>query len=376
MSKRILVASAVAFGASQLVSITMLAVTGHSVAEACRWDCNWYRSIVEHGYDIEPTVGPRGDFSNWSFWPALPMLARLVVSVSGLPASTSLILVGKASYAVALYWFARLCSIYRPGIDPSLAVSVAALQPYAIYGNVGYTEPLFFALTCAALVFAREGRVLMAGVVGAMATTVRLPALFLAPAFAVRLWVPPVLKLRLPGAPAVFAVVLTPLGLATFSLYEYVKVGDGLAFVNNQRAWHPTLTNSFRAISDALSNMLGALLLLPGALNGEISWESVRALGLHNSYYALTSLFALASLWAFSARKEFDLLAFSLLATLVPLAVSLGSMPRYIWWQPPVLLLVAAAAARRWFAYAYFVVSAVVTPVTYLGWFSDFAFVT
>ena len=52
-------------------------------------------------------------------------------------------------------------------------------------------------------------------------------------------------------------------------------------------------------------------------------------------------------------------------------------MPRYIWWQPPVLLVVAAAtAARRWFAYAYFVVSAVVTPVTYLGWFSDFAFVT
>lgn len=371
----ILRATLVAFAASQVISLAMLALTGHTVEESCRWDCNWYRSIAEHGYLAEPTLGSRGDTSNVGLFPFVPALAWLISRLISIPVPLALILVGKTALGIAIYWFARLCSTYRPGVHPRLAVAVAAMNPYAIYGNVGYTEPVFLAVTCITLVMAREGRVMAAGLVAAIGTTVRLPPVFLAPAMAMRLCLPAILERRLPDASHVLGVVLAPLGLTLFSIFEHIHVGDGLAFLHIQRAWHPAETAPVTALFAALGDGARALVALPSLITSEAPLGVLRELGVHRAYYAATAIVVLGTAVFHVRTGDYDLLVFTLGATLAPLTVSLSSMPRYVWWQAPLLLLVASAVSGHpRFIVAYFAAATVVGLATWFGWFSEYAF--
>ena len=369
--------SGLAFLASQLVAFLGLIVVGRSYDDLCRWDCNWYRMIVERGYDLEPMIGPRADFATWTFFPAIPVLGHLVVTLTGVSAPLALILVGKFSFALSIYWFIRFCGVYRPRIDSRVAACVVALQPYAIYGNVGYTEPLFLAVTCATLVLAREGKVIGAGLAAGLGSLVRLPAVFLAPALAARLWVPAVTARRLPEPRSVLAVMLAPLGLTLFSLYLFAHVGDGLAFFHVLRAWGKTVTDPFGELAPGLLEGVNLLHRLPALVFTAEPVQALREFGAHRAYYAVTAVVALVAVASFARNRDYDLLVFSLGVILTPLAIHLASMPRYVWWQAPILLLAACAvSARRRYAVAYFCASAVVTPITYAGWFSELAFVT
>ena len=369
--------SGLAFLASQLVAFLGLIVVGRSYDDLCRWDCNWYRMIVERGYDLQPTMGSRADFANWGFWPALPLLGHLVDGFTGVGSPLALVLVGKVSFALSIYWFIRFCAVYRPRIDSRVAGAVVALQPYAIYGNVGYTEPLFLAVTCATLVLAREGKVIGAGIAAGLGSLVRFPAIFLTPALVVRLWMPAIAARHLPDPRSVLAVLLAPLGLTLFSLYLYAHVGDGLAFVHVQRAWGRTAIDPLGTLAAGLRDGATVLYQSPTLVSAVEPLQKLRELGAHRAYYAVTAVVALAAVAAFARSREYDLLVFSLGATLVPLASNLASMPRFVWWQAPILLLVACVvSARRRYAVAYFTASAVMTPITYAGWFSELAFVT
>lgn len=228
----ILRATLVAFAASQLISLAMLALTGHTVGESCRWDCNWYRGIVERGYD---SIAPGVQMSNVAFWPALPIVASTLATLTGVRAPIAVILVSKVAFGIALYWFARFCLAYRPGTNPYVALAVATINPYALYANVGYTEPLFLAATCAALTLSHEGKPLQAGLVSAIGSLIRLPAALLAPALAAQLVLPDILKGRRPDIRRVVAVCLAPLGTLAFTLYLSYRVGDGLAHIHVQQ---------------------------------------------------------------------------------------------------------------------------------------------
>ena len=51
------------------------------------WDGSWYREIAENGYPVPLPVDPStGAVSQnaWAFYPAFPLLSRLLMSVTGL----------------------------------------------------------------------------------------------------------------------------------------------------------------------------------------------------------------------------------------------------------------------------------------------------
>src|SRR5690606_19400556 len=52
----------------------------------CVWDCNWYVTIVEHGYHPAPVEYFRPGGANWAFFPLYPFLVgalhRLGLSIT------------------------------------------------------------------------------------------------------------------------------------------------------------------------------------------------------------------------------------------------------------------------------------------------------
>jgi hypothetical protein len=156
------------------------------------WDGFWYRRIAEVGYPpVLPFDLATGAIQEnaWAFYPAFPMLARLLMRVTGL----GFPVVG-STLALALGFGAALAMglLFRDRVGPKVAlaaVAVYAACPVSPSLQIAYTESLAILLLCGFLwAISKErwlitaGLALLTGVTRAMAlplAVVALVALFL-----------------------------------------------------------------------------------------------------------------------------------------------------------------------------------------------------
>jgi Gpi18-like mannosyltransferase len=158
-----------------------------------RWDWERYLTIAEYGYTSGK--GPAYDTNLVAFFPGFPLVVRAVHvvvrnwTVSGLLVS----LVAGAAAVVAL---ARLTEFEwsewhtrRPDADEDsragsraavTAVLLLVCAPAAIFLAAGYTESLFLAFAVPAWLAARRRHWVAAGVLTALACTVRVNGVFVA----------------------------------------------------------------------------------------------------------------------------------------------------------------------------------------------------
>lgn len=339
------------FGANQLIEAAFLFHSGLSPVQMVRWDAGWYSRIVDNGYNIEPSSGPRGEYANWAFFPVFPVVAWLLKMSSGASPGLSVLLTGKLCFFAAMLAFVRFVRDYAPGVPPAVAAGTIALQPYAIYGNTGYSEPLFLLLTCVFFIALKQNAFLSSGAIGACLGATRLVGLASVPAYLVAAW-----RRGLPSAPQassrfLLGLLLLPLGLSLFMVFLHWRTGDALAFLHVQTAWDRFPRNPAGVLLDGFRE------------------DSLR------QYWAITALAALgAPIWL--VRKGHpELAAFSWTCTLLPLSTSLVAMPRFVWWQAPLLMLLAAVSSYRrlwivlWPAGIYGLLA------MYRGWFSGHNFV-
>lgn len=333
------------FLANQLIEALAIQLFGFGGEYPCHWDCGWYKSVVEAGYDVEPNAHEKGDAANWAFFPALPFAARFVEFLLGTNPGAALVITSKVFFLLSIFAFLKFAKAYRPGLDPLILASVVAFNPYSIYGNVGYTESLFLLLTCVFFYFLKRGNLIAAGIAGAFLTSTRVVGVVAAGSYLCALW-----HERPRGAKeyerALLGLLLIPLGLALFMTFLYYRSGDALAFSHIQRAWGRLPGNPF-----------GHLLVGLGASPLE-------------KYFAIMTVLALLVSVYFAWKKNLDLALFSLGCTLIPLSTTVWSMPRFIWWQAPILLAVALLLTKR-IAWIMFVAGSV-SGLTYfyLSWFS------
>jgi hypothetical protein len=333
--RTVLIAISLALASESMAWITVAAY-GHwglgkqvGLGSLCSWDCGWYSSIIDRGYDTVPSGHANGDAANWAFFPLFPLLAGLVQGIAGLSTAHSLLLTSSVLLPVSIIAFIRLIEAYDIRLDPWLAGSLVAFNPYVVYAHVGYTEPLYLALSAGALVGLRRDRWLAAGILGSGAAATRLVGLFIVLPMMTR-----VLQRRLrssprsgrdeaPLAPFV-AIGLVPLGLALFGLHLHYRMGDVLAFAHAQiGAWDHIPDNPIPVLWGALT--------VPG-------------------WYQLFALIAIAALLAslyLCVRGSIGLGLMLAATTLLPLFVGLGSMPRYVFWQPTFLLALAMLLQHR-----------------------------
>jgi hypothetical protein len=202
-----------------------------SLADAfSSWDGDNYRTIAAHGYPPGPLSLRAGAPSHlWGFFPGLPMavhaLAYVLVNVV-----LSALVVNAVCELVALVFLVRLVQLERGDEEHArTAAWLLALQPYAIFLTVFYTEAPFLAAATAALYWMRRagpGDHLRACAVGGLATAVRITGL----ALVLPLLLERLTRRRWRPDWELGLIALVPLPLLLFMLYASARTGDASAY--------------------------------------------------------------------------------------------------------------------------------------------------
>ncbi len=226
-----------------------------------RWDWDRYLTIAEYGYTSGK--GPAYDTNIVAFFPGYPGLLRavdLVVRswvVSGL-------LISLVAGAVACVALARLTEYEwrarqetgSPGWVVATSVLVLVTAPAAVFLAAGYTESLFLTLGLPAWLAARRRRWVLAGVLTALACTVRIDGAFEAAGLAVMFLLSRPRVRDWARSPAL-ALPLVAVG----AYFAYLKdiTGDWLGWFHAEaNGWSRRLTNPVTAFRNSWANAFGS----------------------------------------------------------------------------------------------------------------------
>jgi len=290
----------------------------------CVWDCGWYRSIAERGYDRMPD--PHRMDANYGFFPAFPIAVLLLMKAAGV----SFVVAGMVLNALLSLLFCWVALNYRSELnlkdDAEASVFLAAflLSPWSLYNHVPLTEMLFNVATLGTFVFWRRGNYGAAAVFGFVLTATRPTGIFLPLILAIELLYRErhrLIDLALRPDGRLRALAVMPLGLAAFIVFLYVRVGDPLAYVHIQEmGWAHIFVNPLAVLATAL-----------------ITTATTR-------YEAAAFLVASAALaTGVSLRRiPLSLAAFAWLTPCIALLSSVDSQPRYALALFPLYLIVPA----------------------------------
>jgi hypothetical protein len=203
-----------------------------------RWDSVWYLGIAHAGY--------AGDSS--AFFPLYPLLVR-ALAPTGSPAALLVMsyVVSLAALAGALYLLHRLAALELGERFAGPTVVLLALFPGALWLGAPYSESLFLLLSVGAFYAARTGRWAWAGACAALGSATRSAGVVL---------VVPLLVLWWQSAPRrrvrdLAWIALAPAGIAAYSLYLALTIGDGFAYLHLQEVWFRSFAGPFGAVPDA-----------------------------------------------------------------------------------------------------------------------------
>lgn len=346
-----LVWAVIAFLLNQLLEFVVMSQQGRAYSDLCQWDCKWYTAIVQGGYDLEPHAHAKQDAANWAFFPAFPLLAKAFSVGLGVAPAASLVLASKLCFLAAIYAFVRLVTTLDARVKPPVAALVLGFSPYAIYGNVGYTESLFLLVSCCYFLALESKRFLLAGLLGGALGSVRVAGVAAIPAHVIALWgdfwrggLDQRLRILL-------SVMLLPFGLSLFMWFLHVHTGDALAFSHIQLAWG-------RVPESPVGHFLAGL----------------HGTAVNQLRVAMVIGVAAVIVWLLATRR-YPMAIFSLICTVLPLTTGLWAIPRYIWWQAPVLFAIAVLISHRKLWVLYLPLSAAATAFIYTAWFTGKAFV-
>lgn len=193
-----------------------------------RWDALWYTGIAAHGY--------------WhgalAFFPLYPLLIAGLHFALGLSYDLSAVIISNVCLVLFGVTFFRLVREYYPRLVARRAVWMALLFPTAFFLSAGYTEALFLWLSCAAFLAARRQQLWLAGVFGFFAVLTRNEGLFVIVPIAFLYYKRHGWRITRDVLP----LLLIPLAMILFMVYQWFDFGNPLAFVAAQAYWGRHIT--------------------------------------------------------------------------------------------------------------------------------------
>jgi hypothetical protein len=284
------------------------------------WDTGWFLKVAREGYPHGYTYDSGGALAanGLAFFPGYPFLVRAVHEVTRLSFEMS---------ALTVSWLAGAAAVV--GVYALVATALAELfcaQPMSVVLSMAYSEGLFVALVCAALLAVHRRAWLLAGLAGLAASLTRPTGAALAIAIAVAA----VLEMRRPQrrVRAAAGAALALVGVPAYLAWVGLRVGTWHAWFDIQTAgWGSTFDYG-----------LGALEFVLGTLRTADGWVQV-------SVALMLIVAVVAAVLAVARRVWAPLLGYGLIA----LALVLGqngfyhSKPRLL--VPVLVILVPAALA-------------------------------
>ncbi|MFE6892309.1 mannosyltransferase family protein [Streptomyces sp. NPDC057694] len=330
------------FAAVRLTGIVLVVLLDRSVGRSPgrtlthSWDSKWYLSIARHGYDYHWRESAAGLIqTDRAFFPLYPALIRAVSTV--LPLSTdqaALLIAWSAALAAAYGVYAVVHRIHGVAVA-TVTVALWAMLPHSVVLTLAYTEPLFCALAAWALYAVLTSRMLLAGLLSALAGLTR-PSGFAIAAAVLAVAVHEAVRHRGRIPPSLWAgALLAPAGWAGYVLWVGARTGDLLhGYFTVQAAWNSRIDFGLQEL-----RFLRALFLHGGKVGYPLALVIVAAALL---------LFALLCL----DRPPLVLLVYTgaLVALVVLASGPFGSKPRFLLPAFPLLIPMARAMVRGWWA--------------------------
>lgn len=330
----------------------------------CRWDCQWYLQMAEHGYDITPNHGlvatgrsgadhPAGDVANWAFFPLYALLVSCVSALVGLSSLTAGFVVSNLALLAGVLCVHRYTSRTLDAATARLVVLLLLVSPLSLYYSVPYTEGLYLALTAATMLAAVSGRWLLAGcAAAALSATRNMGVMIVFPLLAVALsqvgW-RAFLRMEPRAHAPIVALLMAPVGLAAFMHFLHAHVGDALAFKHVQIAWDRQLGNPVKQL-----------------------WWALHSSNPVTLYCAVCGVLAGVSAIWLAIRRRWPEALLVAIGLFIPLSTSVVALPRFTLTLFPVAIALALLVARRPLARRLVPLALVLTSLAYVAaWLSE-----
>jgi hypothetical protein len=297
------------------------------------WDSYWYINIAKDGYSAEIGTSFSKTQANYAFFPLYPMLMRLIGTILGNKYYIAGIIVSNVCLLVACFFLYKLIKLK---LDPNISLrslKYLIVAPTAFILSGVFTESLYLMLAVFCFYFAAKRQWLLVGIAGFfLALTRSIGFLMLVPMLYEYLqskefqWK----KVKYD----VLFLLLIPLGLLLFALYNYHLTGSFVAFSEIQAGWRRSLSNPLSVLFNGFREGLFR--------------PNVRILMRMKALIEATFSLAALGLLCLSFRKIWvSYWIFALYSILIPLSTGLESMPRYILPIFPLYIVLAKFANNR-----------------------------
>ncbi len=199
-----------------------------------RWDASHYIAVARFGYGDPVSPSPDGGVG---FFPVYPGLIRglaelLRIEPTDGALAVSGIVVSNLAFLIAVGLFALLAAELMETKAAQTAVLLLVVSPFGLFFDAVYTESLFLLQIIGALLLARRGRWVSAGLVAGTASGTRLVGVALTAALLAGAWS------RRVGLGTLAAIAGTGIsGMAGFFAYTWWRLGDPLAYFHAQERW-------------------------------------------------------------------------------------------------------------------------------------------
>jgi hypothetical protein len=313
-----------------------------------QWDFHHYWGIALYGYGGQPTGVP-----NEAFFPGFPSLLWLGGELGVRHVVTGLA-VSFVAGAFAVLALARLADLDGGPGTGRLAVLVWLLAPSAVFLAAPYTEALFLGFAVPAWLAARRDRWAAAGLLAALACTVRVSGVFLVAALAVH-WL--AASRRRPGDLAWLALAGVP--LLAWTAFVRALTGSWTGWLDAQaEGWSRSFTWPWDSFATTWSAAFG------GQQSPNFAWMFRAELVAVLVGVVVTVLLLRARRWGEATWVGSQVVAFTT-------SNWFFSVPRatLLWW-PLWIGIAVLAARRRWLLWAYLAVSGPLTVVWSVTYFT------
>lgn len=316
------------------------------------WDTGWYMDIAKNGYSIPDSIPPSyTSQENWAFFPLYPLLMRIIGSVFGNRYYIAGLLISNISLIIASFLLYYLIRSYYSRKIALNSVKFLYLFPTSFIFSGVFTEALYLALTLACFLFSQKKNYLLVGISGFfLALTRTLGVLIFIPVLYELLKTH---KFKITEIKfKILYLMLIPLGLVLFAIYNYQLTGDFFAFKNIQNVpgWNRNITNFL-------------VILMNGFQQGLIDDINIRII-VELSITVISLLFLLI----FCRKIKFSFLLFAIYSILIPLSTSLDSMPRYILPVFPLYLILAKLSNSKFIDQLIMIVMSFIQGVLMVFW--------
>jgi hypothetical protein len=198
-----------------------------------RWDAFWYVRIASMGYNAFD--------GSTAFFPLYPLAIRLLAPLVGSDYLLAALLVSNTACFAAMILLYQLACFELGRECARRTVLYQLVFPVAFFLFCPYTESLFLLWAIACFYAARRERWWLAGGFGLLAALTRNTGVFLVLPLAYEMWFRSRSTKRMPGSETL-AIALVPIGVALFSLYLAMHLGQPLLWLTRQELWERSLT--------------------------------------------------------------------------------------------------------------------------------------